>query len=104
MERLSGMTTSQLSQVETGRRADPAFSTVVRIADALGLSLAEVADAMRTASKPEIRIDAGTRAAIQTAARLDEARRDAERSLAAILAAIKSIPSKMHARSRQRGG
>ena len=75
LERLCGMTTSQLSPVETGRWADPAFSTVMRMADGIGVSLAEIGGAMRGAGKPEIRIDPGTRAAVETAARLEEAKR-----------------------------
>lgn len=74
LERLCGMTTSQLSPVETGRWADPAFSTVMRMADGIGVSLAEIGEA-RGAGKPEIRIDPGTRAAVETAARLEEAKR-----------------------------
>jgi transcriptional regulator with XRE-family HTH domain len=37
------MTASQVSQVESGKREDPQFSTVVRLAVALGVSLDEIA-------------------------------------------------------------
>jgi transcriptional regulator with XRE-family HTH domain len=39
LERVIRMPASQLSQIENGTRADPAFSTVVRIAKGLGISL-----------------------------------------------------------------
>jgi transcriptional regulator with XRE-family HTH domain len=39
----SGVPTETLRKIETGRIATPAFFTVAALADALGLSLAEVA-------------------------------------------------------------
>lgn len=39
LEKLSGMSASQISQIETGRRADPGFSTVLRLAKALEVSM-----------------------------------------------------------------
>jgi transcriptional regulator with XRE-family HTH domain len=39
LEKRSGMAASQISQIETGRRADPGFSTVLRLAKALEASL-----------------------------------------------------------------
>jgi transcriptional regulator with XRE-family HTH domain len=39
VEKLTGMSESQISQIENGRRRDPAFKTVVTLAKALGLSL-----------------------------------------------------------------
>jgi transcriptional regulator with XRE-family HTH domain len=39
LEKLTGMSQSQLSQIETGYRADPSFSTVSKIARAVGVSL-----------------------------------------------------------------
>lgn len=101
LERLCGMTTSQLSQVETGRRADPAFGTVMRMADGIGVSLSEISEAMRGAGKPEIRIDPGTRVAVETAARIEEAKRNLERSLVALQAALETIPSAKPRSSRR---
>lgn len=43
LARRARMTTSQVSQVESGKRSDPQFSTVLRLAVALNLSLDEVA-------------------------------------------------------------
>ncbi len=43
VSRASGVSINQISQVETGRRLDPAFSTVARIAIGLKLSLDAVA-------------------------------------------------------------
>jgi len=45
VSRASGMSVNQISQVETGRRPDPAFSTVAKIAVGLRLSLDAVARA-----------------------------------------------------------
>jgi hypothetical protein len=63
------------------------------MADGIGVSLAEIAEAMRVTGKPEVRIDPGTRAALETGARLEEAKRNLERSLVAIDAALESVPS-----------
>jgi transcriptional regulator with XRE-family HTH domain len=39
LERVSGVSNPLLSQIETGKVKDPGFSTVVRIIDALGVSI-----------------------------------------------------------------
>lgn len=39
LEKRSGMSASQISQIENGRRADPGFSTVLRLAKALEVSM-----------------------------------------------------------------
>jgi transcriptional regulator with XRE-family HTH domain len=43
LARRARMTASQVSQVESGKRVDPQFSTVARLAIALGVSLDEIA-------------------------------------------------------------
>jgi transcriptional regulator with XRE-family HTH domain len=43
LARRARMTASQVSQVESGKRVDPQFSTVARLAVALGVSLDEIA-------------------------------------------------------------
>lgn len=43
LERLTGMSTASLSQIETGVRRDPGFRTVLRIARAIGISMEEIA-------------------------------------------------------------
>jgi transcriptional regulator with XRE-family HTH domain len=43
LARRVGMTAAQVSQVESGRRVDPQFSTVARLAKAVGISLDEIA-------------------------------------------------------------
>lgn len=43
LERETGISNSLLSQIERGRVKDPGFSTVVRIVDALGISLERAA-------------------------------------------------------------
>ena len=39
LEKASGVSNALISQIETGKVRDPGFTTVVRLADALGLSL-----------------------------------------------------------------
>jgi transcriptional regulator with XRE-family HTH domain len=46
LERLTGMSTASLSQIETGVRRDPGFRTVLRIARAIGISMEEIAQRM----------------------------------------------------------
>jgi transcriptional regulator with XRE-family HTH domain len=43
LERLTGMSTASLSQIETGVRRDPGFRTVLRVARAIGISMEEIA-------------------------------------------------------------
>lgn len=43
LAKISGLTASQISQIESGKRADPGFRTVSKIVRALGISLDEVA-------------------------------------------------------------
>lgn len=47
LEKRSGVSNALLSQIETGRTKDPGFSTVVRIADALGVSIERAAKTAR---------------------------------------------------------
>jgi transcriptional regulator with XRE-family HTH domain len=42
-ERLCGLPAGTISQIETGVRADPGFSSIARIARAIGLSLDDLA-------------------------------------------------------------
>ncbi len=39
LEKSSGVSNALISQIETGKVKDPGFSTVVRLVDALGLTL-----------------------------------------------------------------
>lgn len=41
--RRAGMTRQQLYSIETGRRADPAWSSVVRLAEVLEVELSDIA-------------------------------------------------------------
>lgn len=43
LSRASGLTASQISQIETGKRPDPGFHTVTKAAKALGISLDDLA-------------------------------------------------------------
>lgn len=47
LEKASGVSNALISQIETHRVKDPGFSTVVRIADALDLSIERVAATVR---------------------------------------------------------
>ncbi|MBZ9894196.1 helix-turn-helix domain-containing protein [Mesorhizobium sp. BR1-1-6] len=47
LEKASGVSNPLISQIETGKVKDPGFRTVVRLMDALGLSLDRAADAER---------------------------------------------------------
>lgn len=43
LERSTGMGTGEISQIESGRRADPAFSVVLRLARGIGISMEDLA-------------------------------------------------------------
>ncbi len=51
LELYCSVSNAVISQIETGRTDDPGFSTVVKIADALGLSLERVAETVRKHAK-----------------------------------------------------
>ena len=43
LERATGLGTGEISQIETGRRLDPAFSVVLRLARGIGISMEDLA-------------------------------------------------------------
>lgn len=96
LERLTGLDPSQLSQIEMGKRRDPGFSTMARIAKGLGLSLdALAADATGGRSRTvEIRLDSGTKAALDVADALADAERNALRALDAVRSAASKVPTR----------
>jgi len=47
LEKASGVSNPLISQIETGKVRDPGFTTVVRLCDALGISLDRAAAAER---------------------------------------------------------
>ena len=47
LEKRTGVSNALLSQIEHGQVRNPSFSTVVRIVDALGISLDRAADTVR---------------------------------------------------------
>ncbi len=47
LEKASGVSNPLISQIETGKVRDPGFTTVVRLVDALGVSLDRAATAER---------------------------------------------------------
>lgn len=48
LEKQSGVSNALISQIETGKVKDPGFSTVIRLADALGFSLDRAATSERS--------------------------------------------------------
>lgn len=57
LEKRCGVSNALLSQIETGKVKDPGFSTVVRITDALGVSIERAA----TTARPPISALRGTK-------------------------------------------
>jgi transcriptional regulator with XRE-family HTH domain len=53
VERLTGMSTSQISQLETGQRPDPALSTIVKLASGLRVSIDALVAACSSGSIPQ---------------------------------------------------
>lgn len=47
LEKVSGVSNALISQIETGKVRDPGFATVVRLVDALGVTLDRAAKAER---------------------------------------------------------
>ena len=47
LERETGISNALISQIENGHVKDPGFSTVIKLVDALGLSLERVAKTVR---------------------------------------------------------
>jgi len=47
LEKKSGVSNALISQIETGKVKDPGFSTVVKLADALGISIDRLAAVVR---------------------------------------------------------
>lgn len=47
LEKASGVSNALISQIETGKVRDPGFTTVIRLVDALGLSLDRAASSER---------------------------------------------------------
>jgi transcriptional regulator with XRE-family HTH domain len=54
LERETGISNALISQIEHGHVKDPGFSTVVRLTDALGLSLERAAKAVRPINPKDI--------------------------------------------------
>lgn len=68
LEKRSGMSASQISQIETGRRADPGFSTVLRLAKALEVSMDALAG-LKEPRMPQPRMSRPSKAALERAQR-----------------------------------
>jgi transcriptional regulator with XRE-family HTH domain len=97
IERLTGIAASQTSRIELGRSSDPGFTTVARLASALGLPLDKLALALGLAPHGVPVAKGGmayeTRTVLGAAAALEEARRHAERAIAAIDEGLNLVPT-----------
>lgn len=47
LEKVSGVSNALISQIETGKNKDTSFTTAVRLADALGISIERAAETVR---------------------------------------------------------
>jgi transcriptional regulator with XRE-family HTH domain len=83
LSKATGMSESQLSQIETGFRKDPAFGTIAKVARALEISLDALAGFQRAASLPAL--------PAKSIAELERARADALKSAARIESIIEAI-------------
>lgn len=71
LERRSGLATGEISQIETGRRQDPGFSVVLKVARGIGVSLDDLAAAFEGGAVPAVAAEARSLAKAQ--AELDRA-------------------------------
>jgi transcriptional regulator with XRE-family HTH domain len=83
LERLTGMSQSQISQIETGYRADPSFSTVSKIAKALGVSLDGLAGNTKGSSLPAV--------SPKHIAELERARNESQKAIARLESVIETL-------------
>ena len=88
LSRLTGIEPTQLSQIELGRRLDPQFSTVARIAQGIGVSLDGLSRrsgiGTRTAPADSVGPDARTRSALDAMSAIEGARRSVDRAAAEV--------------------
>lgn len=66
LERESGVSNALISQIETGKVKDPGFTTVVRLVDALGVTLDRAATAERAKLEVLRQSREGSRRKLQT--------------------------------------
>lgn len=76
------MSASQISQIESGRRKDPGFSTIVRLAKAIGVSL-DVLAGLREPKEPS-----GLRLSSKAKSELQKAQHEALKVSARIVKAL----------------
>jgi transcriptional regulator with XRE-family HTH domain len=98
IERLTGMSTASLSQIETGIRKDPGFRTVLRIARAIGISMEEVA--LRLDGQGTATGGASKRTVPAALALLTKAHQESMKSAATLESAIATLGGK----KKPRGG
>jgi transcriptional regulator with XRE-family HTH domain len=93
LARRAKMTASQVSQIESGKRPDPQFSTIARLAAALGVSLDEVAaqSGFETSAAPRSAVARDPIVATETA--LLAIQRDVERLDRKVGDALKKLPT-----------
>lgn len=71
LERRCGLSTGEISQIETGRRVDPGFSVVLRVARGIGISLDDLAARLEDGGAPTV--PAGAKKAAKAQAAFEKA-------------------------------
>lgn len=100
IERLTGMSTASLSQIETGIRKDPGFRTVLRIARAIGISMEEIA--LRLEGQGAIGAGGSKRTVPAALALLTKAHQESMKSAATLESAIATLGGKKRGRSTKK--
>lgn len=90
LERVTGMATAAISQIETGVRKDPGFSTVLRLARAIGVSMEDLAQ--RVEGKSAGKSGAGSaRSAARAIGLIEKARAGSEKSTNLLTGALDAL-------------
>lgn len=88
LERLTGMASAAISQVENGVRRDPGFSTVLRLARATGISLDDLVVRIEGRTTSHL---SSSRQIAKALSRLEKAKANSSRVAAQIEEAIASL-------------
>ena len=89
LERLTGMASAAISQVENGVRRDPGFSTVLRLARATGISLDDLV--VRIEGRTTTSHLSSSRQIAKALSRLEKAKANSSRVAAQLEEAIASL-------------
>jgi len=101
LERLTGMSSAALSQIETGTRRDPGFRTVLQIARGIRISMEELA--LRLEGRGTAATSRGSGRALAAAlTEIDKARGDSLRAAERLERAIAALGTSKKKSSRKR--